>query len=270
MTRALLIGVNNYKNPEVPDLNGCVNDVTNLRHVLITGGVPQGNISVITNSRAKYALIEKRFQWLAKVSKPDNTVIIQFSGHGSYTVDLDGDELERNPSDHYDEISCLYDMDWENNKSYITDDDWWRLLGMIDPAVNKIVILDTCHSGTGIRSIPRGRDHTELRPRFAPPPVDFECRRLFDSVHKSAGHNLDNTVLLAACRDDQTSADAFLNGSWNGAFTYYLCKALRDENHTTYSRLIESVAQKLHFNRFEQVPQAEGDSYRLVCFPVKV
>lgn len=38
-----------------------------------------------------------------------------------------------------------------------------------------------------------------------------------------------NHVLFSACRDNQTSADAYIGGSYNGAFTYYFCKHLRDD-----------------------------------------
>lgn len=31
-------------------------------------------------------------------------------------------------------------------------------------------------------------------------------------------------ILWATCRADQTSADASIDGGWNGAFTYYFCK----------------------------------------------
>ena len=40
---------------------------------------------------------------------------------------------------------------------------------------------------------------------------------------KGITHN----ILWAACRAYQTSSDALIDGSWNGAFTYYFCKELR-------------------------------------------
>jgi hypothetical protein len=39
-------------------------------------------------------------------------------------------------------------------------------------------------------------------------------------------------VLFAGCKDNQTSADAYISGAYNGAFTYYFCKTLRDVQGT--------------------------------------
>ncbi|MDO9111692.1 MAG: caspase family protein [Desulfatirhabdiaceae bacterium] len=37
-----------------------------------------------------------------------------------------------------------------------------------------------------------------------------------------------NHVLFSGCRDNQTSADVYISGAYNGAFTYYFCRHIRD------------------------------------------
>ena len=67
-----------------------------------------------------------------------------------------------------------------------------------------------------------------------------------------------NHVLFSGCKENQTSADAFINGRYNGAFTYYFCKYLR-ESHGDIVRndLIKCVRASLRHNGFNQVPQLE-------------
>jgi hypothetical protein len=55
------------------------------------------------------------------------------------------------------------------------------------------------------------------------------------------------------------SADAYIDGDYHGALTYYLCEAVAaSENGLTYRELIERVRRALRAHRFEQVPQLEG------------
>ena len=68
-----------------------------------------------------------------------------------------------------------------------------------------------------------------------------------------------NHVLLAACNPDQTAADATIEGQPNGAFTYYLCKALRSSGANVERKsLIDQVAQSLTAAQFSQVPRLEA------------
>ena len=53
-----------------------------------------------------------------------------------------------------------------------------------------------------------------------------------------------NHVLLAACRDDQTAADATIDDTPNGAFSFHLCKTLRDGGtRLERKQLIDRVAR---------------------------
>jgi hypothetical protein len=66
-------------------------------------------------------------------------------------------------------------------------------------------------------------------------------------------------VLITGCRDTQTSADAFIGGSYNGALTYHLVKVLRQaKGKVTYRRLHKDVIALLKQGRYDQVPQLEG------------
>jgi hypothetical protein len=67
-----------------------------------------------------------------------------------------------------------------------------------------------------------------------------------------------NHVLIAACKDSQTAADATIESQPNGAFTYYLCKTLRAGGpNLDRQALIDEVENALAEGQFNQVPQLE-------------
>ena len=72
-------------------------------------------------------------------------------------------------------------------------------------------------------------------------------------------------MLITGCRADQTSADASIGGSFNGALTYNLVAALADAKgrQLSYRELHTSTTAKLKRGRFDQVPQLEGAKKRL-------
>src|SRR5262249_2576945 len=66
-------------------------------------------------------------------------------------------------------------------------------------------------------------------------------------------------VLITGCRADQTSADAMIGGSFNGALTYNLVAALGDAKGTlSYRQLHDATTKNLKRGSFDQVPQLEG------------
>ena len=256
--RALLVGVNKYNMPG-SDLNGCVNDVTNIRDILLKYfGFDVNDIRVVVDDRATKENIMNRLRWLVADAKAGDSLLFHFSGHGSQIRDRDGDELK----DNLDEILCPHDMDWDGRN--IVDDDLAELFGTLPKGINLEVLLDCCHSGTGTReargieSLPQ---ELSFKQRFLTPPADIQARVDDDdlTIRKLLrGHNPQTHVLFAACKDNQTSADAFIKGSYNGAFTYYFAKHLREtQGALTREDLLKRVRATLRFNGFSQVPQLE-------------
>lgn len=255
--RALLVGINRYRIPGA-DLQGCVNDVTNVRDLLLKYfGFTTKEIRVLVDERATKKNILSRLQWLVEKAKAGDALLFHFSGHGSQIVDRDGDELK----DKKDEILCPHDMDWDGN--FISDDDLWKWFKGLPGGVNLEVLLDCCHSGTGtremmaIRSLPL---EMSFKPRFLPPPVDIACREDEDMEVRRLlrGRNPMNHVLFAGCRENQTAADAYIDGSYNGAFTYYFCRRLREvQGSIMRIELLRRVRASLRYHGFSQVPQLE-------------
>jgi len=256
-SKAVLVGVNKYAMPDA-DLAGCVNDVTNVRDVLLKYfGFSAGKIRLLTDSRATRARIMEALAWLVRDAAAGDQLLFHFSGHGSQVADLNGDEVK----DRQDEILCPHDMDWDG--VYITDDDLAKIFGGVPKGVNLEVLLDSCHSGTGTRELAGMAllpEAMRLRPRFLAPPPDVAGRMDEDmeTVRLLRATNPMSHVLFTGCRDNQTSADAFIGGSFNGAFSYYFCKHLRDtQGEITRGELIKRVRASIKFNGYSQVPQLE-------------
>jgi metacaspase-1 len=260
---ALLVGINDYKG--INDLQGCINDVTNVRSVLKTFfGYTNNDIRVLTNSRATKENILQRLSKMVKSAENGDSLIFHYSGHGSQIRDRDGDELK----DHMDEIICPYDMNWDDG--FITDDMLREILSKLKPGVKLEILLDSCHSGTGTRDIIPGimTGSGSLNPdksRFLSPPVDIECRHQGDEdklkpvkSFRTDKEIILNHILWAGCKDNQTSADAFIDGNYNGAFSYYFCKHVRESGgNISRTDLYTRVRNSLKYNRYSQVPQLE-------------
>ncbi|MEO8494757.1 MAG: caspase family protein, partial [Planctomycetota bacterium] len=266
--KALLMGINAYKS--ISTLRGCVNDVNNMRRLLTEQyDFDEKNVRVLTDQQVTKSRARREMAWLMQGAKPGDRLVFHFAGHGSYTVDLDGEE----DADGRDELICLYDMDWDNTDSYFTDDELRAWTQKLPDGARLTVLLDNCHSGTGTRQIvTRGLESDEVElpwvdlratlargqatlggtrsagiptsgsemeaalgdqviARFVEPPPEIVAaaanlpakRDLIRSAEDEMNH-----ILLAACRSDQTAADARIGSDYNGAFTYHLCEAARD------------------------------------------
>jgi hypothetical protein len=281
MTRkAFLVGINRYPDPR-NNLKGCVNDVLLMAKTLREqyGFSGPADIKLLTDERATTANLRKGLEGLVGGAAPGDSLVFHYSGHGAQVRDIDGDEL----SDSLDEILCPYDLDWNHP---FTDDDLAEICREVPKGTLLTVILDCCHSGTGLRNFLR--PDLPIRYKFLPAPVEvrhrseprIENRGIDRSVTLTGpdkalpvrrfGISLTktNAVLIAGCRSDQTSADAWIDGDYHGALTYYLWRSLRELDWKgTYRKLISETGAALADHNYDQVPQLEGPA-RLISASV--
>jgi len=266
MNKALLIGINRYKIPGA-DLRGCVNDVNNLKAALLKHfSFQEKNIKILTDLRATKKAMQDGITRLVKGAKRGDVLLFHYSGHGSNVPDDNGDE-----ADSRDEILCPTNLDWKDPMT----DDWLRTAFDKVPAdVNLTVIMDCCHSGTNTRVLVS--PDAPIIERFLPCPLDLLAvesgRRLTGEIkgkratlEKRAQRKKDvidiniPEVLITGCRDTQTSADAHIGGSYNGALTYNLVAAMEEKSgKLTYGELHARTLRLLKDGGFDQVAQLEG------------
>lgn len=264
MTRkALLVGINDYKG--VSDLRGCVNDVLDMHFSLRSlFGFQTKEIRVLTDSRATKANIIHRLNWLVDGAKSGDFLIFHFSGHGSQIRDRDNDELV----DHLDELICPYDMDWDG--AFVTDDELNKVFKDVPEDALLEVFLDCCHSGTGLKEMglapppELAAEHPTLN-RYLPPPADIYLRSMgeedeleprgFMKGFKERGQK--HHILWAGCMANQTSADAYIEGRYHGAFTYYFNLHLRRNPSVSRRELLRKIRASLMHGGYSQVPKLE-------------
>jgi hypothetical protein len=261
-----MIGVNRYRIPGA-DLRGCVNDVVNMTGVLTeVYGFAKADIVTLTDEAATRKAMQAAILALVNGGRKGDVLYLHYSGHGANVPDANGDE-----ADGRDEILCPTDLDWKAPLA----DDWLRAtFNRLREGVSLTVVMDCCHSGTNTRAL-QPPDAPSI-PRYLPNPWDLMAvesgRRLKGAVRvgmrtasKAARRRSDVVnvdiaeTLVTGCRDNQTSADAYIGSTYNGALTYHLAAAIREKKGKLTCREMHALTTaRLAKARFDQIPQLEG------------
>ena len=240
MNYALTDGVNCYQMPG-NDLRGCVHDVASMKVLLGKIGFSVMHVRSLINEQAtKQRILDSLKQMVVNAKKGDH-LVWHHSSHGAQVPDTRGDE-----PDGMTEILCPYDFDWVP-EHYIADDEVHDICTLLDPGATLDILLDACHSGDMLREIGGGV------PKFIPypgplPVVMPKVRSILQD------HTFDNVCLWSGCRSDQTSADACINGIYQGAFTWAFCNS---ENLPARKDIIWAMQHKLADSGYEQEPEID-------------
>ena len=158
---ALLIGVSDYTDPRIPDLEGPVNDVDALRDVLVRKWLfKEENIRVLVDAQATEANILQALDNLQRSTAPDDDIIIYYSGHGTSASDPDlGVHLDL-PDGTGAIVGSDFNPDKLNRRSLGQATDDGLLVGRfeirprlqaLDIGRSVLVIFDACFSGNAAR-----------------------------------------------------------------------------------------------------------------------
>jgi len=217
---ALHIGINKVDNEyygvEIPPLLACENDAIEWEKISQSKGF---NSQVLLSSSATADNIIKQIKNSAKQLKSGDVFFLTYSGHGSQIPDLNHDE-----EDSLDECWIAYDKP-------ILDDELEILWTKFNEGVKIVLISDSCHSGTMVKSLKRRKI---LHPRN----LSFTVRNQIWSDHKKYNKlikkldkladkkgNLElkaNIICLSACQDYQLAFE----GENHGLFTECLLKII--------------------------------------------
>jgi hypothetical protein len=264
--KALCVGINNFKNYPSAALQGCVqdaNDMSALLQKLL--GFTGADITQLLDAQATKANIMNGLKEMVSGAKSGKYTYLVFSmsSHGTQVPDINGDES----TDRADEAFCPHDLaqagdQWDRNH-IIVDDELHDLFVQLPANVLLEVYLDTCHSGTGLKGIDMLLDR---RPRFLPPPSleafkQVEGKQPHGLLRKVTEKDIVHQILWAACRDNQTSADAHIGNGWHGAFTYFFCKEMiACNNSLSRAKLLTKIRADLAAGHYSQIPQLECEA----------
>ncbi len=210
---AVLIGVDEYLDPEFPKLRFCVNDAKLMATQLSERcGYDPERILLMTDDQEKLYqrpllinLEEQVRGWLSKC-EPADTVLVFFAGHGM----LDHGNGYLVPQDCRKKNAAL--------SAWATDE--LRKLLHSCAATQKILILDCCHSGGNERSA----DDAAVGP---------SSQELGESFARAKG-----LITLASCQTDETSKE--WGAKHHGLFTYVLAQGLAGAADFDHNGIVDS------------------------------
>ena len=233
--KALLLGLNYPNTPNA--LSGCVNDVVNIRNLLInTYGFKATDIELITDvqigtdgtatktSITQNQVVQAMSRFFNGVAANDH-LFIYYSGHGVSVADASHDE-----TDGKDE--AIYFID-----NILSDDHLSKMLLSLPYQVKATLFFDCCFSGT----------MCDLPYRYVNSTYLVESNKIFRA----------DIVTLSGCLDSQTSADAFdsKRNMPSGALTSALLDTLEKDPNLTWHNILLNVRKLLVERGFEQIPQ---------------
>jgi hypothetical protein len=265
--KALCIGINNYPGTHM-DLQGCVNDAQDWAAVLQARGY---SVTTLLDKHAIKAAMVQAMADLIGAAGNGDSLVISYSGHGTYQPDTDDDEV-----DGLDEALCPYDL--QTSGSALTDDEIHTLFGARKAGVRLLLISDSCHSGTVTRAAPAEPEADAPRPRFMPmgnwlpenrlprTPAGNLVSQLGVAIGPSpfqrALAKQQGDLLLAGCKEgpNNFSYDAKIGGRYNGAFTYYALKTLKAlKPDASYADWNKAIGAYLPSASYPQSPQLVGN-----------
>lgn len=228
--KALLFEITDYKGTD-HDLKGCINDHKGFLKACFDFEVKAFKNSQVT----KKTFITELHKAISELIQ-DDLLVIHYSGHGTQVKDLNGDE-----EDQFDE--GLYVID-----GVVVDDDIHEALMGIPVGATVVIFLDSCFSGTATKHAYTGYK----KGKFIPGTGTF-LEKKNSSVFKSEKINW---IVFSGCSENQTSEDAFIDGKYWGAFSYYALKTL--SRNLTYKEWYQKIREYLPSYYFDQIPTLEG------------
>jgi hypothetical protein len=196
---AIVIGVNQYEDRDIPTLHYCVDDARLMAKCLERYcGIPRDHILLLTDEERN---IERRPtlknlkelipEWLQQ-ARPGNLVVVFFAGHGFLSKGQ----------------GFLATQDCKRSNVGLTGYSTAELRGSLNQckASRKLLLLDCCHAGTERGDVPVGPSGAEVGAEF---------------------RNADGLITLASCQQNELSQE--WDEEKHGLFTYFVAKGLAGE-----------------------------------------
>ncbi|MEY8688717.1 MAG: caspase domain-containing protein [Leptothrix sp. (in: b-proteobacteria)] len=274
---ALLIGITDYKQGNISDLQGPANDIMLMEGLLRERfNVPESNIKLLKN--ATHTQIEQAFKELTERVQADDQVYIHYSGHGSYYKA----PTAAKEKDEQDQTWVSYGARWPNSQGKDAHDVLDKEIGTWRMALQKktrdvVMVSDSCHSASVTRDVQVGARSSDgvlkehpLRSQFTEK-IDFTMKtRQPDSTLK----NEEVGLFIGAARDIESAVelDPETNGPCSdpkrcyGVFTWNWAKALETSQPgeswgDVYQRAVANIESN---TKVLQRPQMEGAANRAV------
>jgi hypothetical protein len=226
---AIVIGINYTGTPN--ELYGCINDANSIKDYLTSKGI--NNINFITDLTDKKATKNNILTALTTVLQQTQTrdsIFLFYSGHGSYTLDRNGDETTG-----YDQmiVPCDFNM--------IVDDELKNIIQTnLKKDVTLFAMFDSCFSGSVL----------DLKYQYMDS-LNYDNYTENNKELETNGH----VLMISGCTDYQTSEETVFNNKNGGALTWSFLESLKENTNSTWRELVKKMRDNLKTNGFSQIPQ---------------
>ncbi len=199
-THAVIIGISDYQDDDIPDLQFAHKDAEAFAKYLRTvyaGKVDPDNISLLINEEATGGKVHNALNRLLETCSIKDKIFIYFSGHGDVSStaasDLGHLLLHDTPAGLY-EMSSLRITDLQNIAKKIS----------VDIGAELIIITDACRSGNVASSLGDGVQSTSL----------------------SLAAQFANETKILSCQPNELALEGVRWGGGRGVFSYHLIDGL--------------------------------------------
>ncbi len=252
MTRAVVIGVSDYLDPDIPDLRYAHVDAREYALYLQRSSGSSGmalhsarlEVQLLLNQQATGGNVSRELAWLLRESKQGDRCIIYFSGHGDVETRSEKEAghllLYDTPSETY-QINSLRLDDLRDIITELT----------VQQGAEVIIITDACRSGHLAGSHVRGSQAT--------------------AAHLLTQYS--NEIKIMSCQPDEYSYEGEQWGNGRGLFSYHLIHGLQqdaDENRDgainlkEIHRHLEDMMDEEQLSS-SQTPVVQGDRKALIA-----
>lgn len=271
---ALLVGISSYSRGrgaglDWPDINGA-RDVALLQKTLVEcADFLPGDVQVLSDEKATHQGIIEAFEnHLIARAKPGDSVVFHFSGHGQLIRDETGRKMTG-----VDECFVPYDYGVQGvrvmkDNPRLRGYEINRLMAELSDRMGEngrvkgdiLVVLDTCHAGTGIRALmrARGRDWDENYDGPRPQAHPSSANRAGVPAVSSP-----ECIFVAACKSNQSAKED--PDTHMGYLSENLIRAIEQARpDSTYRDIFERIESNIVALNIEQDPRLEGNPDRVL------
>ncbi|KAF8188987.1 peptidase C14 [Pholiota molesta] len=183
--------------------------------------------------------------WLISDARPHDSLFFHYSGHGGQSPDASGKE-----KDGMDEV--IFPVDYDDKQGdgpgdIIDDELHEALVHNLPPGVRLTALFDSCHSGTLLDLPYLHSAHGRLR----------SLGHISKRAQQRGTSDPGDVICLAACKDDETSADTREGGVAVGAMSWAFIQALEQNRNQTYDELLQHLRATL-IPKYHQKAQISG------------
>jgi hypothetical protein len=249
---ALLIGIQDYSKTPFKSLKGPFNDIELTKGVLRERfGFQNKDFITLLDAQATHTGIEKAFKRLIERVQRDDFVYIFYSGHGSQTKDLNGDERRSGKDQTWVSYGARSSADNKDKDNYdVLDDEINAWLSALYAKTEKVVFVsDSCHSATVARGPAARAVEDDERPHLL-------------GQHTYIQPPIARGIRVGAARDHESAIEwPQEDGQYYGLFTWHWVQNLQQAQASdTWHHVFERADAEIREQRgIVQQPQIEGN-----------